>query len=84
MRLQDALSELLLSSVDVCVQFVTVLPDRELLVVVDGDIDASSAHWLVLRIVELGHIRVSQSLIGCQTAHWVELQKVPQQVEGVV
>ncbi len=62
--LQDTLSQLLLSAVDVCIQFVTVFPDRELLVVVDWDVDAPRAHWLVLRVVELGHIGMSQSLIS--------------------
>jgi len=83
-RLQDAFPQLLLSSVDIRVQFVAVLPDRELLVVVDGNVDAASAHRLVLRVVELSHIRVSQCLVCGQTPHWVELQQVSQHIQRVV
>jgi len=53
---KDALSELLLPPVDIRVQLVAVLTNRELLIVVDGDVDAASAHWLVLRVVELGDV----------------------------
>ena len=56
---EDALSELLLSAVDVSVQLVAILANRELLVVIDWNVDATRAHWLVLWVVELGHIWVT-------------------------
>ena len=49
---------------NVSIEFVSVLSDGELLVVVDWDVDPSVADWLVIGIVELGHIRVSQGLFG--------------------
>lgn len=62
-RLQNALPKFLLSAVDICIKFVSVLPDRELLVVVDRDIDAPLASRLILGIVELSYIGVFQSLV---------------------
>lgn len=62
--LQDLFPQFLFALVDIGVQAVAVLPDRELLVVVDRDVDAPSAHWLVLRVVELSHVRVPQGLFG--------------------
>ena len=56
---EDALSELLLSAVDVSVQLVAILANRELLVVIDWNVDATRAHWLVLWVVELSHIWVT-------------------------
>ena len=75
---QDTLSELLLPSVDVRVQLVAVLANRELLIVVDGDVDAARAHWLILRVVELGDVGVAQGLICRQAPIRVELQQVAQ------
>jgi len=63
-RGHDLLAELLLSLVYVGIQLVSVLPDGELLVVVDWDVNPSVANWLVIGIVELSHIRVSQGLFG--------------------
>ena len=82
--LQNFASQLLLPPVDICVKLVAVLSDRELLVVVDRDIDAPSAHWLVVWVVELGHVGVPQSLVCRQTPSWVELQQIAKQVESVV
>ncbi len=62
-RLQDALPKFLFSAVDICIQFVAVLPDRELLVVVDRDVDAPIANGLILGIVELSYVGVFQSLV---------------------
>jgi hypothetical protein len=82
--LQDLLAQLLLPLVDVGVQLVAVLADRELLVVVDWDVDSTGAVRLVVRVVELGHVGMSQSLVSGQTSAWVELEKVAKQVKGVV
>jgi hypothetical protein len=64
MALQNFLPELLFSLVDVCVQFVPVLPDRKLLIVVDGDLDFPVAVGLVIGVVELGHVGVLEGLLG--------------------
>ena len=82
--LQDALPQLLLPSVDVCVQFVSVLADRELLVVIDRNVDATRANRFVLRVVELCYIGVSEGLICRQTPSRVELKQAAEQVQGVV
>ena len=82
--LQNALPQLLLSSVDVCVQLVSVLADRELLVVVDGNVDATRANRFVLRVVELCYIGVSEGLICSQTPSRVELKQAAKQVQSVV
>ena len=56
---KDALSKLLLSAVDVSVELVAILTNRELLVVIDWNVDAARAHWLVLWVVELSYIGMS-------------------------
>lgn len=58
-RSEDLLSKFLLALVDVCIQFVAVLPDRELLVVVDGDVNLAGTNWLVVGVMELGHVGMS-------------------------
>ena len=58
---------------DVGVEFVAVLSNRKLLVVVDWDVNFPVAVGLVLRIVELGHIWVSQRLLSGQSLVWIEL-----------
>ena len=82
--LQDLLAQLLLSFVDVRVQFVSVLSDRELLVVIDWNVNLPSADWLILRVVELGHIWVAQSLFCGQSSIWIELQQVAEKIQSVV
>ena len=84
MRLEDLLSELLLAFVDISIELVAVLSDGELLIVVNRDVDLLAAHWLVLRVVELGHIRVSQGLLCCQTLVRVKLKKALQKVQGII
>lgn len=82
--LKDLSTKLLLTSVDVGVQFVSVFKDGELLIVVNRDVNAACADWLVFWIVELGHIRMTQSLFGTQTSAWVELKQTSKKVECVV
>lgn len=76
--LEDSLPQLLLATVDVCVQLVSVLADRELLIVIDRDVDAARTHGLILRIVELRDVGVPQSLIGRQSSVGVELEELSQ------
>ena len=76
--LEDSLPQLLLATVDVCVQLVSVLADRELLIVIDRDVDAARTHGLILRIMELRDIWVSQSLFCRQSSVGVELEELSQ------
>jgi len=62
--LEDALSEFLLPPVDIVVEFVAVLSDREFLVVINGNVDAARTNRLVFRVVELGNVGVSQGLLS--------------------
>ena len=54
--LQDLLPEFLLSLVNVCVELISVLPDREFLIVINGDVNLSQAVLLIIRVVELSYI----------------------------
>ena len=65
MRLKDLLSEFLLSLVYVSIQFISILPDRELLIVINRDVDFSGANWFIIWVVELGYIGMFQGLLGC-------------------
>lgn len=84
MRLQYLLSKFLLAFVDISVELVAVLPDGELLVVVDRDVNFLGAHRLVLRVVELRDVGVSEGLLCGQTLVRVEMEQRLQEVEGVV
>jgi hypothetical protein len=53
MRLKDLLSKFLLALVDISVELVTIFADRELLIIINRDINLLAAHGLILRIVEL-------------------------------
>ena len=70
---QDLFPHFLLSLVDVRVKFVSVLSDRELLVVVDWNEDLFSADWLFVWVVELSDVRMLQSLLSSESLSWVEL-----------
>ena len=70
---EDFLSHLLLSLMDVRVKFVSVLLDRELLVIVDWNEDFLCANWLFLWVMELLYVWMLQGLLSCQTFVWVEL-----------
>jgi hypothetical protein len=61
--LEDLLAQFLLTLVDIRVEFVAVLADREFLVVVNRDHDLARANGLVVRVVELGHVGVAKSLV---------------------
>ena len=84
MRRHDLFAELLLSLMYVGVQLVSVLPDRELRVVVDRDVDPPVADWFVVRVVELGDIRVPQGLLGGQALGGIELEEVTDQVDSLI
>ena len=56
---QDLLSQLLLSLVDISVKFVSILSNRELLVIINRDVDFPVADWLIVWVVELSNVGVS-------------------------
>jgi len=70
---EDLLSHFLLSLVDVGVEFVSVLTDRELLVIVDWDEDLFQAIWLLIWVVELSDVWVLKSLLSGESLAWIEL-----------
>ena len=82
--LQDFLAQLFLSLVDICVEFVSVLSDREFLIVVDWNVDLPIADWLIFWVVELSHVGMSQSLICGQSSIWIELEQVAEEIKGVI
>ena len=69
---------------DVLVELVAVFADRELLVVVNGDVNSACADGLILGVVELCHVRMAQSLLGSHTSMRVELEEALEHVEGVI
>ena len=75
MRLQYLLSKFLLAFVDISVELVAVLPDGELLVIIDRDVNLLWAHRLVLGVVELRYIWVTQGLFGGQAFVRVEMKQ---------
>jgi hypothetical protein len=78
------LSHFLLSLVDVGVELVSVLTDRELLIVINRDEDLFQAVWLLIWVVELSNVRVLKSLLSSESLAWVELEKVLQEIDGIV
>ena len=62
---QNLLPHLLLALVDIRIELVTVLLDRELLIIIDRNEDFLGAYWLLFGVVELGHIRMLQGLFSC-------------------
>jgi hypothetical protein len=74
MRLEDLFPQLLLALVNICVKLVAVLADRELLIVVNGNVDLLAADWLVLGIMELRDVGVAQGLLSSQTLVRIEMK----------
>ncbi len=81
---EDLLSHFLLSLVDIGVELVSVLTNGELLVVVNRDEDLFQTVRLLIWVVELRNIRMLKSLLSSESLTWVELEKVFQQVDGVI
>ena len=83
-RLQGLFAQFLFALVDVAVELVPVLSNRELLIVVNGNHNLTSAHWLIIRVVELGDVRVSEGLLGRQSLIGVKLQQRLQHIQSLV
>ena len=58
-RLHDLLAQLFLSLMDISVKFVPVFSNRELLVVINRDVDFPITDWLIIWVVELSNVGVS-------------------------
>ena len=84
MRLKDLLSKFLLALVDISVELVTIFADRELLIIINRDINLLAAHRLILRIVELRHIGMSQRLFSSKSLVRVEVQEALEKVQRIV
>jgi hypothetical protein len=84
MRLKDLLPKFLLALVDISVELVTIFADRELLIIINRDINLLAAHRLILRIVELRYIGMSQCLFGGKSLVRVEVQEALEKVQRIV
>jgi len=82
--LHDLLAQFLLPFVNVGVEFISILPDWEFLIIINWDINSSCAHWFVFRVMELRNIRMPQGLFSTQTLWWVELKQVAQKVNCII
>ena len=79
--LEDLLAELLLPLVDICIELVAILSDRELLVIIDGNADLLRTYGLVLGVVKLTDIGMAQGLLCGETLVGIELKKTLQEVQ---
>jgi hypothetical protein len=84
MRLKDLLPKFLLSLVDISIELVTIFADRELLIIINRDINLFAAHRLILRIVELRYIGMSQCLFCGKSLVRVEVQEALEKVQRIV
>ena len=69
---------------DISVELVTIFADRELLIIINWDINLLAAHRLILRIVELRYIGMSQCLFGSKSLVRVEVQEALEKVQRIV
>lgn len=83
-RLQSLFAQFLFALVDVAVQLVPVLSNGELLIVVNGNNNLTSAHRLIISVVELGNVRVSEGLLGRQSLIRVKLQQRLQHIQSLI
>ena len=81
---QNLFPHLLFALVDIRVQLVPILLDREFLIIVNRDKDLLSADGLLLRVVELSYVWVLQCLLCSEPLIWIELQKVLQQIQCIL
>jgi len=78
---QNLLTHLLFPLVNIRIQFVSVLLDGELLIIVDRNHNLLGTNWLFLGVVELGNIWMLQCLLSSQPFIWVELQQILQKIQ---
>ena len=56
---EDLFPKFLLAFVDIRIKLVTILSDREFLVVINWNVDLLRAIWFLVWVVELSYVRVS-------------------------
>ena len=83
-RLKDLLPLFFLIPVNVWVQFISIFPDRELLVVINRDVNLLGTDWFIVGVVELSDIWMLQSLLSCESFARVKLHQILEQIDGVV
>lgn len=69
----ELLMQFLLATDYIRVQLLTILADRELLVVVKWNVNLLFANGLIIRVMELSHVRMFQCFFGCRSLLRVEL-----------
>ncbi len=84
MRLKKLLPQFLLPLMDVSIQFVPVLSDWELPIIINGNVDLLQAWWFVFWVMELSNVGVSQSLLSSESFVRVECHQVPEQVNSII
>lgn len=67
---------------DIRIELVSVLFNRELLVVINWNEDFLGTFWFLLRVVKLCNIRVCKGFISCKSLTRVELKEALKKVEG--
>ena len=76
MGLEYFFPELLLSPVNVCIQLISIVPNRELLIIIDWDVDLHCANRFVVRVVKLSNVWMLQCLLSCQSLVWIKMHQV--------
>ena len=61
---------------DIRIELVSVLTDRELLIIVNWDIYFLSANWFLVWVVELGDVWMLQGLLSSESLVWVKVKEV--------
>ncbi len=72
--LHNLLSELLSALVNVLVELVSVLPDGELLIIVDRDVDAHRAIRFFGGVMELRNIGMLENLLSGKSLARIEIK----------
>ena len=75
MLCENLLTHLLASLVDIGVELVAVLFNGKLLVVVNRNENLLRAIGLVIRVMELCHVRMLQGLLSSQPLAWIKLEE---------
>ena len=82
--LKNLLSEFFFAFVDISIELVSVFTNRELLVVINRNIDFLGTRRFIFGIVELWHIRMSECLFSGESLVGVEVEQALEEVECVV
>ena len=81
---EDFLAHFFASLMNIRVEFVAVLLDRELLVIINWNENLLCANWFLVGIMELVHVRMLESLLCSQSLVGVELKQVLEEIKSVL